>query len=510
MRWTFFVAATLLCSPATLAMLPAQQPDPTPPPPAPLPSADQVEYGANVLYAIQFIEQAYVRPVSRADLLVEALRALYAASGEPPPNSLDGEIRKAKKDDEVRSLLDRTRRRPEIAKRLSEGEASVVSCRAMLRVLDPHCEILVGDQVHRSSGRLDNNGVGIDLEDNHGGGPVRIKEVHPGGPGQKAGLRPGDRITAIDRKPLEKVDSTEALRMLNAGRNFQFQTNMSFFDLPNVAPVQICYERLGQSKPAQAMLEAKEFSAETIFGVQRREDNSWHYWIDRPGKIAHVRIGALTRDTIDDLLTVLIRLREGGMRGLLLDLRWCPGGLLDQSVKISSEFLGECRIASIRGRGGKEAGELESKEKGHCLDIPIIVLVNGETSGGGELIAAALQDHQRAAICGQRTRGKASIQTMHALPMNGTYLKLTSSIFIRPNGKNLNRFPDNSPKDEWGVRPDSGLEIRVSAKLNQQLREWWLLQTLRPGPSRERLPLDDPSADPQRQFALQALRDRIK
>ena len=82
---------------------------------------------------------------------------------------------------------------------------------------------------------------------------------------------------------------------------------------------------------------------------------------------------------------------------------------------------------------------------------------------------------------------------------------LTSGTFERPAGKNLHRFPESRPADDWGVRPDEGLEFRVSADLNRQLKEWWQQLTLRPGPSRERLVLDDPGADAPQQAALRAV-----
>src|SRR5262249_42546930 len=123
---------------------------------------------------------------------------------------------------------------------------------------------------------------------------------------------------------------------------------------------------------------------------------------------------------------------------------------------------------------------------------------------------AALQDNNRAVVAGQRTLGKASVQSMMALPAGGMGFKLTTGTFQRPNGKNLHRFPDSKPSDDWGVIPDSKYEFRVSADLSRKLQEWWLLQTLRPGSSNEALPLDDPVADPQQQAALKMLRERVK
>jgi hypothetical protein len=143
-------------------------------------------------------------------------------------------------------------------------------------------------------------------------------------------------------------------------------------------------------------------------------------------------------------------------------------------------------------------------------DLPMVVLVNGDTSGGAELIAAALQDHKRALVVGQRTLGKGSVQIPLMLGLAGLGMKLTSGTFLRPCGKNLHRFPESKPEDDWGVQPSPDCEFRISTDLNRQLRQWWLLHSLRPGTSLERLPLDDPRADTPREVALQTLRAQLK
>jgi carboxyl-terminal processing protease len=172
-------------------------------------------------------------------------------------------------------------------------------------------------------------------------------------------------------------------------------------------------------------------------------------------------------------------------------------------------FLVDGTVVTVRARGQEDIVYKTSKE-GRYTGFPMVVLINSDTSGGGELIAAALQDHKRASVAGQRTRGKASIQTVVPLGVSGCGLKLTSGVFIRPSGKNLNRFPDSKLVDDWGVRPDPEMEFRVSTNLSHQLREWWQQQTLRPGPGRMALPLDDPTADPQRCDAVRVLRAMIE
>jgi carboxyl-terminal processing protease len=252
-----------------------------------------------------------------------------------------------------------------------------------------------------------------------------------------------------------------------------------------------------------------------VQGVIRGRDNSWDYWVDPRRRIAHVRVVTLARHTAQELERVLKQLDGGaGLGGLILDLRWCPGGYLTSATGTAGLFLEGGLIARTKGRAeGEQVYSAGPGEGEKFLHVPIVVLVNAETTGGGELIASALQDHKRAVVAGQRTRGKGSVQTPAQVALNSAdgrvevlELKLTSGTFVRPSGKNLNRFADSKPSDDWGVKPDAGLEFRTSAELSRQLKQLWQEQSLRPGASDKGLPLDDPERDPQRQAALKALR----
>ncbi len=236
--------------------------------------------------------------------------------------------------------------------------------------------------------------------------------------------------------------------------------------------------------------------------MARRHDNSWNYWLDTDRKIAHVRLGNLVKDTPDELSDILAALQRDGLRGLILDLRWCPGGDLTGSVRTAELFLGEGTIATVQYRNQPEE-VFRSTNEGKHNDFSMIVLINGDSTGGAEMIAAALQDHHRAVLIGQRTHGKGNVQKLRSIGSLG--VKVTSGTLMRPSGKPLHRFPDSKAGDPWGVQPDAGHEFRVSAEVSRALRTWWEQQTMRPGTSMERLPLDDPLADPQRNAALEAL-----
>jgi carboxyl-terminal processing protease len=271
--------------------------------------------------------------------------------------------------------------------------------------------------------------------------------------------------------------------------------------------VRLTLLRPGQGAARAVVLRRERFHPETVLGVTRRDNNSWDYFLDPGRRVAHVRVATLGPGTAEELHDVITRLREDGLRGLVLDLRWCPGGYLNEAVKAAELFLGEGTVATIKSR--RQETIFRSTDDNKLRDFPVAVVINGDTSGGAELIAAALQDHRRAVVVGQRSLGKGSVQTPLYLGLADVKLKLTTATFLRPSGKNLHRFPESKPGDDWGVRPDAGREFRASPDLSRALRRWWQQQTLRPGGSNERLPLDDPAADPQQQAALQVLLGRL-
>jgi carboxyl-terminal processing protease len=143
--------------------------------------------------------------------------------------------------------------------------------------------------------------------------------------------------------------------------------------------------------------------------------------------------------------------------------------------------------------------------------LPLAVLVNAETTGGGEMIAAALQDHGRAVVVGQRTFGKANIMSLIDTPLpGGIGYRVSTSITLRPNGKNRHRLPDSKPTDEWGVRPDKGYEVPLTADLSERLRAEAERHAIRSPGSTEVVAFDDPLEDPQRMVALRLLKEKLK
>jgi carboxyl-terminal processing protease len=517
----------------------------------PLGRREAQNYATQLAELTQFIAEQYVREVPRAELATAALKGLYEAAGMPVPAGLPAEVRKATSEYEFRKLFANARQRVGNPPPLRGSGAILVSLQAMTARLDPYSTAVTSAEAQSTNPRDPIQGFGLELLDTSGAGPLVIKTVLAGGPAQKAGLRPGDEITRINEQEANTGSATPlALSRFDA---VQLQiarpaVTMSGLHQPEAPARPSLALRAGAADSRTVMkvsLKAEAFYPETILGVIRKPDNSWDFMLDRGNKIAQIRIAALNQGVAEELAKALLQLREGGMRGLLLDLRWCPGGFLDDSRDVADLFLGEynlthfmqptpcsllgaadlfldhhVRNARVQSRGDEPDRRIQHVV-GSFTNFPVVVLVNGETTGGAELVAAVLQDNRRALVAGERTRGKASVQRKYSLagevaglsltvPVPNMELKLTTGILARPSGKNLNRFADSKPTDDWGVRPEPRLAFLVSAELTQRLQQWWQLQSLRPGSDNGALPLDDPAADPQRQAALQTLLDMLK
>ncbi len=470
---------------ATAAPVPGQLASQRPVPPAVREEAQA--FGQRVLQIADAVAEQYVREVKRSELLAAAVAGLYEAARVPLPASLLRDLEGARTADDLMVVLCQAREQLGEAKELGRDDAVLAACRGIAGRLDKHSGVVTGEDLRRGIGVDEQNGFGLEVA---GGlkSPFPVLTVSPGGPAQKAGLRPGDEITTVTAKQWDGSLQVESISgLLNSGDPGVQLAMAPLSRVASLDEVEITFVRRhprGEAQERTVTLQRENFQPETVLGTVRRDDNSWNFWLDPKRKIAHVRISGFGNTTALDLRNALDELTQQGLRGLILD------------------------VAVATGRTEEDTRYKNLAEKTY-RDFPLVVLVNGETTGGAELIAAAVQDYKRGAVAGSRTAGKGNIQVHLPLGPDAGF-KLTTRTLLRPSKKNLHRFPDSGPDDDWGVRPDDGLEVRVSADLDKQLKEWWLLQTLRPGGCRERLPLDDPEADPQRQAALEELLKQIK
>jgi carboxyl-terminal processing protease len=189
--------------------------------------------------------------------------------------------------------------------------------------------------------------------------------------------------------------------------------------------------------------------------------------LDDPKKIGYVRLTQLGRRSPEEMQSALNDLKSRGLKALILDLRNNPGGALAEAVEVADLFVESGRIVTVKGRTGEQV--YDAKAEGTFSGFPMALLVNRNTASAAEIVAAGLQDQQRAVVVGERTFGQALVRTLIPLKGGAGTLKLPVATYYRPNGRNMNRFPDAKDSDDWGVRPDAGYEVALT---DEELKQY--------------------------------------
>ncbi len=198
-----------------------------------------------------------------------------------------------------------------------------------------------------------------------------------------------------------------------------------------------------------------------MLGYKRNADDpkKWDWYVE--DGIAYIRLVQFIDHTSDDLRKA-VEEAQVGAKALVLDLRDNPGGLLTSAIEVSDTFLSEGTIVSTRDRNN-HGRKWDAKADGTLMvGKPIAVIVNKNSASASEIVAAALQDNKRAVVVGERSFGKGSVQKIIKLNTDPpTALKLTTDTYWRPSGVNIHRHEDAKDTDDWGVRPDPGLDVVI-------------------------------------------------
>ena len=303
----------------------------------------------------------------------------------------------------------------------------------MVSTLDPHTYFLTPSEFRQMKSETSGEFVGIGIKISTKNHYIVVISPIDGSPAARAGIKAGDII--------EKIN------------------NISTYNMNIMRAVALLHGRAGTA--VSLSVERKGFKKPKVFKLIRENIilKSVKYMI-LPHHIAYVRISSFQDHTNSQLLKALkiINLREHGIKGLIIDLRNNPGGLLNQAVKVCSDFIKSGVIVYTKGRIKSQDEKYFALGKRPPFKYPVVVLVNAGTASAAEITAGSLQAHKRAIVVGTRTFGKGSVQTVYTLP-DGTGIGLTTAFYFLPNGVSVQdtgvipNFVIHSSKDFIFVKP---------------------------------------------------------
>lgn len=318
----------------------------------------------------------------------------------------------------------------------------------MLTELDPYSSYIPPDDLAEFTQGIEQEfgGVGIQVQIDPETRRLTVVTPLPGTPAYRAGILAGDIIMEVEGESTEGYTVEDAVKKLKGK--------------PGEA-VKIGVLHQGSKEVEQIPLVREVIQVATVLGDRYRKDGTWDFILDEKEKIGYIRLTHFSRRTGEELREALEDLVRQGMTGLVLDLRFNPGGLLSEAIEVCDLFLEEGTIVSTKGRNVPERS-WEAHRPGTYSNFPIAVIVNRYSASASEIVSACLQDHERAAVVGERTWGKGSVQNVIDLGTGTSALKLTTASYLRPNGHNIHRFPNSTEEDEWGVKPDDEYDVRFS------------------------------------------------
>ncbi|MCQ9155274.1 S41 family peptidase [Acidomonas methanolica] len=302
--------------------------------------------------------------------------------------------------------------------------------------LDPHSSYMTEKQYKdmqvQISGKFGGLGIQVQEQDNH----IRVVSPMDDTPASRAGIKPGDFITEVDGKSLEGMTLDEAVAKMRGAPDTK---------------VTLTIVRAKEAKPLKFTL-TREI-------IHIKVATSALY-----GKIGYIRLNEFDDDAESALHAAYDTLKKqagGKLDGLVLDLRFNPGGKLDQAIAVSDDFIPEGEIVSIRGRHADNNHRWDAKGTDITNHLPIVVIINGGSASASEIVAGALQDHRRAVILGEQSFGKGSVQSLIPVPGNGA-VRLTTARYYTPSGRSiqgLGIMPDITVRES---KDDEGIGYRES------------------------------------------------
>jgi carboxyl-terminal processing protease len=364
----------------------------------------------------------------------------------------------AQRDDEyafVRKFVDIHRRvEDNYVESVDEDKLRNGAIDGLLNQLDPYSMYVPPAQQEAFDRMLEGSfkGVGIQLNQTDDG---KVEVVTPidGSPAFKAGVMAGDVILKVNGEDIAGLRIADVQKKIQGPLGSEVKMTV----------------RHATGDEAELTMTREEVVVPPVKGFQRRQDNSWDYYICEDPKIAYIRVTQFTQEVAQPLREALEGLIKDGMKGFILDLRFNPGGRLDQAISVVDMLVDKGVILSTKGLHRPES-IVNATQAGTLPKFPMIVLVNEHSASASEVVAGSLKDNHRALIIGQRSYGKGSVQEVIPLDSNGGELKLTVAYYYLPSGRLVHRKKDSK---DWGVDPQITVDVDAQGevKIYQALNE---------------------------------------
>ena len=316
----------------------------------------------------------------------------------------------------------------------------------MIKELDQYSDYIPPSELERFKTGVEQEFGGIGIQVSVEGDYLTVISPIFGSPAYKAGIIAGDQVLKINSVNAKGITFDDAVKLIKG-------------KIGTTVNVTVKHKASGETETFD--VERQIIQLQTVLGYELQENDNWNYFCNQKEKIGYIRLTSFARHSATDLEKALRGLQKAGMKSLVLDLRFNPGGLLPVAIEICDLFVKQGRIVGTKGRTVRNR-QWYAKEKGTYSDFPITILINEYSASASEIVAACLKDNGRATIVGERSFGKGSVQNLIELENGKSILKLTTSGYFRPNGKNIHRSKDSKPEDEWGVKPSTGFAIEMN------------------------------------------------
>ncbi|MCI0753909.1 S41 family peptidase [Teichococcus vastitatis] len=336
--------------------------------------------------------------------------------------------------------------RAEYVEPVSDRDVIESAINGMLQGLDPHSSYMNARSFRDMQVQTRGEFGGLGIEVSQEGGYVKVISPIDETPAAKAGVKPGDLITHLNGESVQGLTLQESVEKMRGERG---------------SAIKLTIRRPGAETPIELSLTRDVIRPQVA--RFRLEGND----------IAYVRLSSFNEQTDTALRNAIATMRRqagNNLKGLVLDLRNNPGGLLDQAVQVSDDFLEQGEIVSTRARRPDDAQRWNAKPGDIADGLRVVVLVNGGSASASEIVAGALQDHRRAVVLGTKSFGKGSVQTVMPIPGNGA-IRLTTARYYTPSGRSIQALGISPDIEVLATREEANAPLRDrEADLRKALR----------------------------------------